>query len=64
MALKSGAYLKKNKQLDAILPETDALEIFHPAVREWFEAVFPAPTRPQTMGWPSIARGESTLILA
>jgi ATP-dependent helicase Lhr and Lhr-like helicase len=38
--------------------------LFHPAVREWFEAVFPAPTKPQLMGWPAIARGESTLILA
>jgi ATP-dependent Lhr-like helicase len=42
----------------------DALGLFHPAVRQWFEGVFPAPTRPQTMGWPAIVRGESTLILA
>jgi ATP-dependent helicase Lhr and Lhr-like helicase len=41
-----------------------ALSIFHPAVREWFSAVFEAPTRPQRLGWPAIARGESTLILA
>lgn len=40
------------------------LELFHAAVRGWFEAVFPAPTRPQSLGWPAIARGESTLILA
>jgi len=40
------------------------LELFHPAVREWFTAVFPAPTRPQVFGWPAIARGESTLIFA
>jgi ATP-dependent helicase Lhr and Lhr-like helicase len=38
--------------------------LFHPAVRRWFDAVFPAPTRPQLQGWPAIARGESTLILA
>jgi ATP-dependent Lhr-like helicase len=37
---------------------------FHPAVREWFEASFPAPTKPQRLGWPVIARGASTLILA
>ena len=43
---------------------SDVLSLFHAPVREWFEAVFPAPTRPQRMGWPSIARGESTLILA
>ncbi|HEY1483787.1 MAG TPA: DEAD/DEAH box helicase, partial [Candidatus Acidoferrum sp.] len=42
----------------------DALAQFHPAVRDWFTAVFPAPTRPQILGWPPIARGESTLILA
>jgi ATP-dependent helicase Lhr and Lhr-like helicase len=38
--------------------------LFHPAVREWFEAVFSGPTRPQAEGWPAIARAESTLILA
>ncbi len=40
------------------------LDLFHPAVRTWFTGVFPAPTRPQQLGWPAIARGESTLILA
>ena len=40
------------------------LRIFHPAVREWFTGAFEAPTRPQQLGWPAIARGESTLILA
>jgi ATP-dependent Lhr-like helicase len=33
-------------------------------VAEWFGASFAAPTPPQTEGWPAIARGESTLILA
>jgi ATP-dependent Lhr-like helicase len=42
----------------------DPLGAFHRAVREWFEAVFPEPTRPQLLGWPAIARGDSTLILA
>ncbi|MBI3493589.1 MAG: DEAD/DEAH box helicase, partial [Acidobacteria bacterium] len=37
---------------------------FHPAVRAWFTGAFDAPTRPQSLGWPAIARGESTLILA
>jgi ATP-dependent Lhr-like helicase len=37
---------------------------FHPAVEEWFRAVFAEPTAPQKRGWPAIARGESTLILA
>jgi ATP-dependent Lhr-like helicase len=43
---------------------SDPLTPFHPAVRAWFEASFAAPTRPQALGWPAIARGESTLILA
>src|SRR5438270_685484 len=44
--------------------ENDPLGVFHPAVREWFEAVFPGATRPQRQGWPAIAGGENTLILA
>jgi ATP-dependent Lhr-like helicase len=43
---------------------SDPPAVFHPAVRDWFEAVFSAPTRPQRMGWPAIARGDSTLVLA
>jgi ATP-dependent helicase Lhr and Lhr-like helicase len=42
----------------------NALDLFHPAVRDWFSAVFPGPTRPQILGWPAIARGESTLVFA
>src|SRR5580704_7719714 len=40
------------------------LELFEPAVRDWFSAVFDRPTKPQVLGWPAIARGDSTLILA
>src|SRR5664279_2196040 len=46
------------------MPTKSPLTLFHPPVRAWFDAVFPAPTRPQQLGWPAIARGESTLILA
>jgi ATP-dependent Lhr-like helicase len=41
-----------------------ALGLFHPITEKWFRAVFDAPTAPQVEGWPAIARGESTLILA
>lgn len=42
-----------------------ALELFHPAVRTWFERRFPhGPTEAQAQGWPAIARGEDTLIAA
>ncbi|MEO8679868.1 MAG: DEAD/DEAH box helicase [Vicinamibacterales bacterium] len=37
---------------------------FNPAVSAWFRASFAAATSPQKRGWPPIARGESTLILA
>ncbi len=43
---------------------TDVLSLFHPAVAEWFRASFERPTPPQHQGWPAIAEGESTLILA
>ncbi len=42
----------------------DPLAAFHAPVREWFEAVFAGPTKPQMLGWPAISRGDSTLILA
>ena len=48
--------------MDGMSPE--GLARFHPAVRDWFAASFPSPTRAQRDGWPAIARGESTLILA
>ena len=40
------------------------LELFHPITASWFRAVFEGVTAPQREGWPSISRGESTLILA
>ena len=45
-------------------PEIDPFACFHPVTAEWFKAVFEAPTAPQRLGWPVIARGESALILA
>ena len=42
----------------------DPLAPFSPAVRAWFESSFPEATPPQAQGWPAIASGEHTLILA
>jgi ATP-dependent Lhr-like helicase len=47
-----------------VTKRADVLELFHPAVAEWFRGSFAAPTPPQADGWPAIARGDSTLILA
>ena len=44
--------------------ESPALAPFHPLVREWFTRAFPAPTPAQERGWPAIAAGQSSLILA
>ena len=41
-----------------------ALEQFTPAVRDWFEAAFEAPTEAQSQAWPAIASGEHVLISA
>src|SRR5436190_18860550 len=40
------------------------MEQFSAAVREWFTTAFPEPTAAQAQGWPAIAGGEHTLILA
>ncbi len=37
---------------------------FHPAIAQWFEKNFAQPSPPQEKGWPVIAAGEHTLILA
>ncbi len=42
----------------------DSLQLFHGPVQAWFRASFQQPTRPQRLGWPAIARGDSALILA
>ena len=55
---------RKSAQSDAAAEGEAALALFHPVTAEWFRAVFDRPTAPQRLGWPAIARGESTLILA
>jgi ATP-dependent helicase Lhr and Lhr-like helicase len=50
--------------VDSAAAGEQALALFHPITAKWFRAVFEGPTAPQVEGWPAIARGESTLILA
>jgi ATP-dependent Lhr-like helicase len=48
-----------------VAPRTPAaLKPFHPIVRGWFRDTLGAPSAPQQKGWPAIASGEHTLILA
>src|SRR5215469_9727836 len=41
-----------------------ALKPFHPLVRAWFRERVGSPSTPQREGWPAIATGAHTLILA
>lgn len=43
---------------------TDPLDLFLPPVRAWFRTALGEPTAPQRQGWPAIAAGQHTLILA
>ena len=45
-------------------PAPDALAPFHPVVADWFARAFEGPTPPQVQGWPRIAAGDHTLIVA
>ena len=42
----------------------ELLSLFHPATARWFRESFAGPTPAQLMGWPAIAAGKNTLILA
>jgi len=42
----------------------EALDVFRPETRAWFERNFAAPTPAQTQGWPAIAGGGHVLIQA
>ncbi len=43
---------------------SDALGLFSDPVRAWFSTTFPEPTQAQAQGWPAIAAGSDTLVLA
>lgn len=42
----------------------DPLELFLPPVQHWFRTTLGTPTKAQRLGWPLIAAGRNTLILA
>ena len=46
---------------DATLTRSPLFSLPSPS---WFQRLFSAPTPPQSQGWPAIAQGDSTLILA
>src|SRR5215475_14754027 len=46
------------------MAEADPLALFLPPVQRWFRAALGEPTPAQRQGWPAIAAGRHTLILA
>src|SRR5262247_1499656 len=42
----------------------DSLDLFLPPVQQWFRTAIGTPTEAQRQGWPLIASGQHTLILA
>ena len=46
------------------MKDEESLAAFHPVVRSWFTRTFGEPSPPQRLGWPSIAAGKNTLIVA
>src|SRR5215210_6100552 len=59
MAAKGGSSPRPGKRKSG-----DPLSAFHPIVRAWFAETLGAPSAPQLAGWPAIAAGDHTLILA
>ena len=48
----------------AQVPVHEALRVFHPVVRAWFQGTLGEPTEPQVRGWPLIRAGHDVLIAA
>lgn len=64
---KGGAVNSERREaLDRSAPENrhPVLGGFSPAAAAWFATNFAEPTPPQVQGWPTIAKGDHTLILA
>ena len=59
-----GLLAKKRTRAAGTQALDSVLDDFLPPVRAWFENRFGAPTPPQSLGWPAIAGGENTLIVA
>jgi ATP-dependent Lhr-like helicase len=64
MAAKKTRNVSAKNPSSTRVPATDPLALFHPLTRDWFRSALGEPTSPQRLGWPPIARGESTLLLA
>ena len=64
LARRSAAFRTRTRVHRATLDGGLPLSSFTPAVRDWFERAFAAPTPAQEQAWPAIATGEHVLISA
>ncbi len=59
------SYLAASLERVSVVEEKPSyLDGFSAASQAWFSTTFQQPTKPQLEGWPQIARGKNTLILA
>jgi ATP-dependent Lhr-like helicase len=56
--------LARRRRYNFLMTPSDPLDLFLPPVRHWFRTVLGEPTAAQRQGWPGIAAGQHTLILA
>jgi len=61
---RAGKKSAASARRDSSKRPADALAPFHPIVRDWFRETLGAPSEPQRRGWPAIAAGDHSLILA
>src|SRR5476649_1148439 len=52
------------RQIPTDMSSPEPLDAFHPLVARWFSDTLGQPSAPQRAGWPAIASGDDTLILA
>ncbi|MCP5102030.1 MAG: DEAD/DEAH box helicase [bacterium] len=50
--------------MNEIIETKDALNLFHPLIRQWFTEQVGTPTDIQTRAWPEIAKGNHVLVTA
>ena len=68
-ALRCGRNIERHQTPLPLMPSrphmaSSVLDLFHPAVRAWFESAFAAPTPAQVDAWPAIQAGRHVLVAA
>ena len=65
LSFNFGRANRRRRKLGSVSATSGAVEtLFHPAVADWFDKSFAAPTPAQAEAWPAIKAGRHTLIAA